>query len=370
MRISYDASFQLMNTVHFFAPATLRVIHLLSIGLLCWGTARAEEPQNIPISELGSKYELIGKLHTPLGHIITIQGIAVEGPFKGYEGGPNLRIQRIEWNYTQEDIQIVIKPFLQEWGEDATAGGETLPKLEMGQTYEMVGYETGGYEGVPGEAFNHGATLVQTVNYYFRHHFIVTKAKRIEPIAYSPLMFVGKKALIAGLAETKNGNSTVVGNGWNVIVTRGSAWLGDIEGKQVETYGLYNPDSSWRSNGGKASGNFDLVEGNWHLVRLEDQLGKKVSLRGRARSLNGVWWFNYRGQDLYVEGMESLPGWTDENHGRLVIIEGRLDKAKLPRLDQVSRKPDRDLADYFIVREANWKPLPALLFTERQLRPK
>ncbi len=373
MRISSDASFQLMNTVHLFAQSMQRVIHLICVGLLCgslgWETARAEEPQNIPISELGSKYELIGKLHSPLGHVISIQGIAVEGPFKGYEGGPNLRVQGIGWNYTQEDIQIVIKPLLQEWGVEATAGGATLPKLEMGQTYEMEGYETGGFEGVPGDTFKRGAALVQSVSYYFRHHFIVTKAKRIEPITYSPLMFTGKKALIGGVAETKDGNSTVVADGWKVIVTRGSAWPSDVEGKQIETYGLYNPDSSWRSNGGKASGNFDLLEGTWHLVRLEDQLGKKVSLRGRARSHNGVWWFNYRGQDLYVEGIESLPGWTDENHWRPMIIEGRLDKAKLPRLDQVSRKPDRELADYFIVREASWKPLPELLFPERQLRP-
>ncbi|WP_261361724.1 hypothetical protein [Aeoliella straminimaris] len=37
----------------------------------------------------------------------------------------------------------------------------------------------------------------------------------------------------------------------------------------------------------------------------------------------------------------------------------------LPRLDQVSLKSDRDLANYYIVREPRWEPLRGgLLFPE------
>lgn len=98
--------------------------------------------------------------------------------------------------------------------------------------------------------------------------------------------------------------------------------------------------------------------------------GRKVTLRGMARSLNGEWWFHYRGTDLYVEGMDKLPGWTVENHWRPMQIEGTLERASLPSLDQISLKPDRDLAEYFIVREPSWKPLPALLGPERAFPPK
>ena len=120
---------------------------------------------------------------------------------------------------------------------------------------------------------------------------------------------------------------------------------------------MYNPSSDRRQ--------FQLLDGEWRLVALEDQLGREVTLRGQARSLNGVWWFRYRGVDLYVENLERLPGWSSENHWRPVEIRGRLEKAKLPRLEQISLKAERDLKEYFIVRNAHWSALPALLGPER-----
>ena len=65
--------------------------------------------------------------------------------------------------------------------------------------------------------------------------------------------------------------------------------------------------------------------------------------------------------------MAELPGWTPDNHWRPMIIRGTLDKAKLPRLDQVARKTDRDLKDYYIVRKASWESLPELLGVERPI---
>ena len=72
----------------------------------------AAEPQNIPLAEMGDSFRLVGKLHVPLGDVVTIEGVVDDGPIKGYEGGPNLRVQRIQGRTTQEDIQIVINPFL------------------------------------------------------------------------------------------------------------------------------------------------------------------------------------------------------------------------------------------------------------------
>src|SRR5688500_9571158 len=58
----------------------------------------------IPYEELGARYELLGKTGQPLGKVIRVQGRVVEGPFKGYEGGPNLRVQRVDGIATQKDI--------------------------------------------------------------------------------------------------------------------------------------------------------------------------------------------------------------------------------------------------------------------------
>lgn len=324
--------------------------------LVTASTLMAAEPQNIPIAKLGTDFRLVGKLHHPLGNVIVVEGVVVEGPFKGYEGGFNLRVQRIQGCATQEDIQIVIHPFFYKWGEKATVGGAALPDLKIGDTYEMEGYETGGYTGVPGEVFKRGAVIIQTTGHSFREEFVVTKAKRIQPIRYAPYMFEEQEAILQGIARSKNGNALMTNEDWSVVVTN-SPWPKDIEGKQIETWGLYNPDAQRKV--------FTLRDGNWRLVRLEDQVARRVELRGRARSLNGVWWFHYRGIDLYVDGMENLPGWTIENHWRPMVIRGRLEKAMLPRLDQVSLKEDRDLKEYFIVRDAEWTPLPALLGPER-----
>ena len=92
----------------------------LSLGLLLihavyWPPVLRVEPQNVPVDQLGKAYQLVGKLHMPLGAVIRVEGVVVKGPFKGYEGGPNLRAQRIEGQATQEDIQIPIYPHFTRW---------------------------------------------------------------------------------------------------------------------------------------------------------------------------------------------------------------------------------------------------------------
>ena len=63
--------------------------------------------------------------------------------------------------------------------------------------------------------------------------------------------------------------------------------------------------------------------------------------------------------------MEKLPGWSPNNHGQPIEVRGRLESAKLPRLDQISLKANRDLKEYFIVRHAEWSPIDRLLSVER-----
>ena len=341
---------------------------LLLVFVVCVpGNLHAEEPQNIPVERLGESYRLVGKLQSPLGDVIQVEGVVVEGPFKGYEGGPNLHPQRIQGHATQRDIQIALSPYFNDWGKEALAGGHALPKLEMGKTYQLEGFETGGYVGIPGQAYEKAGIAIQTASHYFRTQFIVYKAKLIEPLRLTPADFQGRHALMQGIARTQDNQSVMEGDGWSVIVDRKAAWPSHVEGKSIETFGMYNPLESPKDAVAK-HGRFELADGTWRLVRLEDQLGRAVALRGTARSSNGFWWFRYRGVDLYVENLDRLPGWTTANHWHTMVIRGTLEKAKLPRLDQISLKSERDLKEYYIVRKASWEPLPELLGPERLIQ--
>jgi hypothetical protein len=316
----------------------------------------AGEIQNIPTDDLGKEFQLIGKLHVPFGKVVTIEGVAVHGPPKGPESGNNIQVQRIQGRTTQENIRILLRPLFADWGETVPTGLQKLPKLEIGTTYEMEGYEIGQFSGQPEGTFN-GDVPIQTYGFQFHETFVVTKAKRIDAIKFNPGMFEGEQGLLQGKAVTIDGKAHMAGDWWHVRVLGDGAWPKEIEGKLIETRGMYNRDAERNTL-------FHLIDGEWQLVTLEDQVGRHVALRGTARSMNDVWWFNYRGTNLYVEDITSLPGWTNENHWRPMTIEGRLEKTVLPDVDQIARKADRDLKEYFIVRDATWKPLPALLSPE------
>jgi len=112
-------------------------------------------------------------------------------------------------------------------------------------------------------------------------------------------------------------------------------------------------------------GTYRLESGTARLVDLQDQLGSTLALRGIAWSLNGHWWFEYRGIDMYVENMQEMPGWCIDLHGRPIEITGLLEEATLPAIDQISLKSDRESKKYFIVRTPSWRPIDALLSPER-----
>jgi hypothetical protein len=47
-------------------------------------------------------------------------------------------------------------------------------------------------------------------------------------------------------------------------------------------------------------------------------------------------------------------------------ITGTLEQAVLPRIDQITLKPNRDTKLYFIIRKASWKPIEELLAQEEE----
>lgn len=275
-------------------------------------------------------------LGVPFGTMITVQGVVVEGPGKGYEGGPNLRVQRINGKATQQDIQIKLR------------GG--FEGVEPGKTYEFEGYETGGFVGMPRERYI--ALGLQTTGHYFRHELSVHSGKAIDAIAWSPADFAGREALLEGTAVNRDNRSYIDGNGWSLLTDPAGPWPKELEGKTVETLGAI----------AKADGEYRLEKGVARLVKLEDQKGRAVELRGKAFPNQGRFGFEYRGTTLVIELKEKLPGWQEESdlHGRPVIITGTLEEAELP--DPMDKRAKKKT---FIIRKAAWKRLDTLLAPER-----
>ncbi len=340
------------------------VVCLLAFQLFCG------EIKNIPVSELGKEYQLTGKLNVHLGQDTEIEGILINGPIKGSEGGANLLVQRINGKTIQEFTRICIRPFLYGWKELSINDSsyyvnhdkEKIKPVTPGKTYKLNGYETGRYIGVPWEIYKKAGIMFQTSGFYFRQEFIFYKFQEIKPIIFTPADFEGRRAMLQGKAENVKNQAVIKGKNWVVIVNEKSKWPKDIVGKEIETNGMYNPVSENYSDK-----TYRLVDGNWHLVKLKDQVGKKVELRGKAWSLNRIWWFNYRGNKLYVENMNDMPGWSVYNHGRPMVVKGILEKAKRPSLDQISLKPDRDLKECYIIRKPTYSPIPTLFNHEEKV---
>ena len=147
---------------------------LFLICVSCWSSVLAGEPKSIPVDKLGTTYQLVGKLHAPLGTVVHVEGVIVEGPPVGEDAGLNLRVQRIQRKVTQQGIEIKLVP---------CSGVRSLPKLETGKTYHMEGFETGGYTGVPLEAFKAGESVQIEVGLCFHTQLVFYKAKVIVPLS-------------------------------------------------------------------------------------------------------------------------------------------------------------------------------------------
>jgi hypothetical protein len=298
----------------------------------------APEAVMLPVEELGKKFVLTGKLGIPLGNVVTVQGIVRKGPSIGYDDGPNLWVMRIEGVATQQRNRVPLAPYYGDWA-DAADLTDGIPKPETGIHYEVRGYETGGFFGIPSEVLKQANSSFPGPSHYFRNELKVFAVKRIQEVKFTPADFKGRRALFHGTAQTIDGSSLLKGDNWTLVVDPKAAWTSHVEGKTIEAFGFFD-------EGGNPK-NFKLREGVWRLTRLEDQIGRRVELRGRAISSNGVWWFDYRGSNVQVPNMEKLPNWEIGNHFRPIIIRGILERAV---------DPSNQSSQYF-VREASWEAL-------------
>jgi hypothetical protein len=320
-------------------------------------TPAAPPPIAVPTSELGRGYQLVGMLHQPLGRVLTVQGVVAGGRSKGDSGDPHLRVQRIDGVATQEDLLLPIRPF---WAdpEDPDWNGSRSPplaKLDTGACYAVKGWGTGEFIGLAVDGASGDVPEVQSAGFSFHESFVVYKAARINPPPHGPADFEGRRALLGGIARSQDGRAFIQGDGWRLLADPASAWPAWIEGKPVEGLGTIRA--------GEAKDTFTLEGGATRPVRLGDQIGRNVELRGLAWSMNGEWWLEYRGIDLHVENMKEPIGVQGRLHACPVVVRGVLGEAALPPPDPRSFSHDRK--NRYIVRNASLAPLDELLGPER-----
>jgi len=332
---------------------------LLTFAIACGCTDSQRESPVPPSLGIGpatpqeqEEIEKPGRLGLPLQTRVTLRGTIVQGPHKGSDGGPYFLVRYIDGIATQKDIRLSLREVFGDDGPTEHSSDDRVVRL--GETYQIVGREIGMFVGQHPD----DRRLIQMARRHLRYCFEVEESRRIPDAEFSPEEFVGREALFDGTARTIDGEPSIVGKNWRLLVRPETDWDQVFIGRRAEVFGKIHRSPK--------AGVYLVEPAAPQLVELADQKGRNVSLRGTAWSLNGHWWFDYRGRNLYVEDMVALPGWTrGENHGRPMQIDGTLDEADLPDIDQISIVSQPPLRRYFLVRNASWKPLEALLASER-----
>jgi len=326
-------------------PLGLALLLLIATALLA-----GDKPRDEPPAKAGAEYRLTSMLHEPFGTVLTVQGVIVAENLKEYQGTPFIRVQRINGRATQKLIQVKLA---MGWTDIRAE----LVKPEFGMSVELKGYETGGFVGVPYEALK-GIQLRPAVpGFHFSHTFVFHESKKIDPIRWSPADFADREALLEGRAVSADQRAYIAGDGWRLLVDAAAPWPKDLLDKTVEGLGTVRKTDDPKT--------YRLEKGATRLVRLEDQVGRKVALRGRAWDDNGFWRFEYRGVMLYVSGMSDLPGWKNSLHGQWVQIEGNLEEGLLPDLGARGSLDKLELKKQFMIRKPSWKLLDSVLSPER-----
>jgi hypothetical protein len=312
--------------------------------------APATPAVDVPFEQLGKQFRLVGKLKQPLGELVKVQGMIVNGSGQRHEDGLHIRVFRINGQATQEFLQVKIRDYY---------GREEIPNLQPGYMCELEGFETGGFVGVPVAAVKRGGALAQTSRYHFLHEFKVIDSAESKLQPFAPADFLGRDMLVQGQAVTENGSAYIAGNKWKLLIDNGTPWPRNTDGKTVEARGIVQTigkSTTYRlENSGKAN--------NARLVHLQDQLNKPVVLRGVVVEKNGEYSFRYRGQQLHVDGLQDLVAQTGLRGE--AQLTGTLDMVRITVDSADSFNGERITRTEYIVRKPALKPTDPLLAIER-----
>ncbi|MDC7998742.1 hypothetical protein [Gilvibacter sediminis] len=320
----------------------LRTILLITSLFSFSNTSAQKDKDQVKLMDMGQSYDLIGELGHPLGTTLTVEGVIIDGPFKGYEGGPNLLVQKINDTVIQKIIRIPLKPYWPNWEKFSE---ENEPNIKKGETWSLRVYETGSFEGVPWPAYREANISYSTSGYYFRNELIVLSGIKLQAFEYNPKDFIGKKALISGISEKQKGKAYIAGSNWRIEIGSSGSYDKGFFGKEVEIFGTISTTDDPQI--------YRVENAEPRLIRLEDQLGKKVSLRGVIYD-GGPNPFSYRGHWLYIEKLRELSNWSWTLHGKYVKMEGILEKITIPS----ENHPGEETSEtYFTIKELKMTPL-------------
>jgi hypothetical protein len=321
---------------------------------------------------LGGACRVVGRTGVPLGAIVALDGIVVlGGRFQVDPTQPFLQVQKINGRATQACIEIALRPYFTAFGEpryssdlDGPDAGKpipevSLPRLEFGKTYQFRGYESGGFSGEPAGLMLEGGGINQSPGFCFRSEFVVVRGKKVPPITFAPADFLGQKVLLHGRAENKDGRAWLKGPGWEIEVLRGDVWSESMLNARVLITGVVGRDP-----GGKAT---YIRPCRARRDRLEDQVGRRVDLRGEAIEFNWRWCLRHNGQDILVENMDRLAKASSLDLHMPVEVRGVLRKEMLR--DEVFGGKNDPPKERYIVREATCTPVDDLLPIERVEEP-
>jgi len=124
----------------------------------------------ISISKLNSS-NVIGFLGYPLGEILTIEGIAAGGDYtrrKADAGKTLLRVQAVNGEGLKSEVIFQFA---------SAHAGITTPA--PGTRFKYVGYETGGFSGLPEKAFDY-IPRVPDSGYSFTTSFVILRQEKLE----------------------------------------------------------------------------------------------------------------------------------------------------------------------------------------------
>ncbi|WP_339911549.1 hypothetical protein [Symmachiella dynata] len=184
--------------------------------------------------------------------------------------------------------------------------------------------------------------------------------ERVEEVPSAELKvadFVDREVTFEGLAAPNGkfnyGDESVSLDGVN-------AWPEMFNGKHISIHGtVRKSDLGLRIEGAA-----------WKLYRLEDLVNQPVVVDGVIASLNDNWWFDYRGERIYLTSTEGpVLRFAPGNFRRSVRVSGRLVRQDRPSLDQITLKTARDLVPTYVIRDARVELLGRALSWEDKFGP-
>jgi hypothetical protein len=183
--------------------------------------------------------------------------------------------------------------------------------------------------------------------------FQVRSLKEIEPVTLRFEDFRDRQAKFTGTVM-KDGLFSL---GEETAKLEGmSEWPAQVIGKDVTVRGIVK----------QTGPDWQFSAASWQLEKLADQIGQEVALDGVLWSQNGGWWFEYRGEPVWLldERGSKLTFQTDR-HATIARVKGRLQQLR-PALNDVTTKGEADPVPQYVVRCPQVEFLePALSIGER-----